>query len=426
MKSCRRIYFRRFLSWFMAGGIAAIWIGVALMLRSPYLLGARGWLGWCLPAAGILAAICLCRASFRRLPVVHPLRLLAVAAVVGGLVAAFSQWRHARHREAVARMTAAQVPDLGKHLVVGWLGVEETKALAAKGAIAGVFLTSRDFPPGTSIADIRRTVDALQSVRRQAGLPVLWIATDQEGGPVEKLTPPLPPQPPLARLISDLDGAGLADQPQRADEITRRVAAYADSQGQSLAAAGINLNFAPVMDLRSAMEPSALDFHSKIATRALASDPATVALAGKIYVQTLARHGVTAVLKHFPGLGRTNADTHHFAATIDAPVTAMQSTDWLPFREVARTTGAGIMLGHVTVTALDPGHPASCSSAIMRGLLRQQWGVTGLLVTDDFSMTPIFHRPGGITRAAEQSMAAGIDLILLCYDASAVYDLLAP
>jgi len=61
----------------------------------------------------------------------------------------------------------------------------------------------------------------------------------------------------------------------------------------------------------------------------------------------------------------------------------------------------------------------------MRDLLRHQWSLTGLLVTDDFSMTPIFHAPGGIVRAAERSLAAGVDLILLSYDGAAVYDLLA-
>lgn len=81
------------------------------------------------------------------------------------------------------------------------------------------------------------------------------------------------------------------------------------------------------------------------------------------------------------------------------------------------------MLSHVRVNVLDPDHPASCSLAVVRHL-RETWGFTGLLVTDDFSMAPIFHGYGGIARAAEECMAAGVDLILFSYDASAVYDLL--
>jgi beta-glucosidase-like glycosyl hydrolase len=273
-----------------------------------------------------------------------------------------------------------------------------------------VFLTSRSFPANSTVSDIRRTVDELQAVRREAGLPPLWIATDQEGGPVAKLSPPLSRQPALHTLLEDLDGPDLAHQPARAAEIICRVTAYADAQGKELAAAGINLNFAPVVDLRPSNPPDALDFHSRIATRALAADPATVALVGETYVRTLAKHGVTSVLKHFPGLGRVPADTHHFAATLNIPAHELAASDWLPFRQISANTGTGMMLGHVRVGSLDPDHPASCSSAVVR-LLREDWGFRGLLVTDDFSMAPISHGPGGIARAVKQSMAAGVDLI---------------
>ena len=144
---------------------------------------------------------------------------------------------------------------------------------------------------------------------------------------------------------------------------------------------------------------------------------------GKTYVTVLAKYGITAVLKHFPGLGRVPADTHHFSARLDASIDILLATDWMPFREISRNTKAGIMLGHVTLTSIDPDHPTSGSLATVR-FLREKWGITGLLVTDDFSMAPLSHGPGGIARAAENSMVAGVDLILLSYDAAAVYDLL--
>ena len=411
--------------WLGAATASAAWVFAALNLRSPYFLLARDTVFWLWLAGAALAAGWLVgqrKTLFTRL---RPLHLTIFAALAGGALAGHGRWLHEQHRRRVVATPVERMPPLARHLVIGWLGLEETRTLAAKGAIAGVFLTNRDFAPDAGLAEIRRTVDALQAARREAGLPRLWIATDQEGGPVAKLSPPLPRQPALASLLMDLDGPGLASHPQRAAEIIRRVTEYADAQGQALADAGINLNFAPVVDLRPAAPPAALDLHSRIATRALAADPATVSLAGETYVRTLQRHGVTAVLKHFPGLGRVPADTHHFAATLDAAAADLLVSDWLPFREISRRTGAGIMLGHVRVTALDAAHPASCSAVVMRDLLRRQWGLTGLLVTDDFSMTPIFHAPGGIVRAAERSMEAGVDLILLSYDAAAVYDLLA-
>ena len=397
---------------------SAGWVFAALNLRSPYLLAVREAVMWVWVAAGLLALGWLIFRGKRDFPRLR--HLAAAAAVLGGLLAGYGHWRHFQNRRIVTETPAAQMPEIGKHLVIGWLGLEETRILAAKGAIAGVFLTRRDFPPGVSLEKIRRTVDALQTVRRDAGLPPLWVATDQEGGVVEKLSPPLPVQAALGSLLTNLDGP----DPARAAEIVSRVTAYADIQGQALAAAGINLNFAPVVDLRPAAPPDALDLHSRIASRALAADPATVTMAAETYVRVLKRHGVTAVLKHFPGLGRVPADTHHFAARLDASIADLAATDWVPFREISQRTSAGIMLSHVRLTALDPDHPSSCSRASVK-LLRENWGATGLLVTDDFSMSPIFHGRGGIVSAAEQSLAAGVDLILLSYDSAAVYDLLA-
>ena len=118
------------------------------------------------------------------------------------------------------------------------------------------------------------------------------------------------------------------------------------------------------------------------------------------------------------------AETHHFAARLDPSSADLTITDWVPFREIFQRTEAGIMLSHVRLTALDPDHPSSCSRATVK-LLREKWGATGLLVTDDFSMSPIFHGRGGIVSAAEQTRVAGVDLRLLSCDAAAVYDLLA-
>lgn len=413
----------RWLVWLTSGLVSAAWVYVAMNLRSPYLLPVRETGFWIWMAMGMTAAVLL---TFQRKRIIrnfHPLHLAAFAFFLAAIVAGHERWTHYQNQQWVMKTPTDQMPEMGNRLVVGWLGFEETRALAAKGAIAGVFLTQRDFPRGSGISEIRKTVDALQTARRGAGLPPLWIATDQEGGPVSKLSPPLPKQPALGNLLADLDGPDLASQPGRAAEIVRRVTAYAEIQAQALAEAGINLNFAPVVDLRPAKPPDSSDRHSRIYYRALASDPATVALAGETYVTVLSKHGITAVLKHFPGLGRLTADTHHFSANLDAPAADLGESDWLPFRKISEHTKAGIMLGHVRLTSIDPIHPASGSLATAK-LLREKWGARGLLVTDDFSMTPISQGPGGIMRAAENSMAAGVDLILLSYDPETVYDLL--
>jgi beta-N-acetylhexosaminidase len=409
------------LKWIATLLFCAAWVFVAMNLRSPYLMAVRDLAFWIWVCAGGIVSFCIFIQRIRVVICPNPYHLVALAFLLGGVVAGHGRWLHVHHQRIV--IASSYMPELGNHLVIGWLGREETLSLAAKGGIAGVFLTRRNFPAKFTRADIRRVVDELQAARHEAGLPPLWIATDQEGGPVAKLSPALSLQPAMKTLLEDLDGPDLADQPARVAEVVRRVTAYADAQGRELAEAGINLNFAPVVDLQPSNPPDLLDFHSRIGTRALAADPSVVALAGETYVRTLARHGVTSVLKHFPGLGRVPADTHHFAATLETPAQVLTTTDWLPFREISRTTGTGMMLSHVRVVSLDPDHPVSCSSAAVR-FLRKDWSFRGLLVTDDFSMAPISHGPGGIAGAAKRSIHAGVDLILLSYDPTTVYDLL--
>lgn len=408
--------------WLLAVSAAAASLLVAWNLRSPYLLviretAFRGWM-----VAGFLALVFL---IFRGKHVSAGPHGVAVVILVGAAIAGHGRWKHERHRETVIEAPRERVEGVGKHLMIGWLGFEETRGLAAKGAIAGVFIGSGDFPRGSTVADIRKRVDALQAARREAGLPPLWIATDQEGGPVSRLSPAVEKQSGLGTLLADLDGPGLADDPERRAEIIRRVTEYTEVQAKALAEAGINLNLAPVVDLKPSGPPGFMDRHSKIATRALAADPEVVALAGETCVNVLSNHGITGVLKHFPGLGRVPEDTHHFAADLDLTREEMASKDWIPFRRICRNTKAGIMLGHVNLTAIDAERPASCSAKVARGLIREEWGMTGLLVTDDFAMAPISHGPGGIVRATRESIAAGVDLVLISYDSSVVYDLLA-
>lgn len=402
--------------------VGALWLFVAVQQRSPYFHALRGPLVGLWIAAGLLACAWWIHGGRReRLRRRHG---LAVALALGGLVSGQQQLQHWQHRRWVLNAPAAQLAPVGRHLVVGWLGLETTRALAAKGAIAGVFLTRRDFPPGAGVAEIRRVVDDLQAARTVAGWPKLWIATDQEGGPVAKLSPAVPVQPGLGTLLAEFDRPGLAQDPARAERIVACVRAYAEPQALALAAAGVNLNFAPVLDLKPERALGMLDRHTKISTRALGREPEVVALAGETYVRVLAAHGITAVLKHFPGLGRVGSDTHHFRAELTDSAADLEARDWRPFRTVASSTGAAVMLGHVVVGAVDAARPASCSAAVARGLLRECWGLRGLLVTDDFSMAPIFHGPGGLAEATRRSLAAGVDLILLSYDRDAVFDLL--
>jgi len=294
---------------------------------------------------------------------------------------------------------------LGQHFVVGYSSFEDVAALAEKGLIAGVYITRHNVA-GRSSEDIKSEIAALQTRRRAAGLPPLIIAADQEGGIVSHLSPPLTAQPALAEL---------ADLPP--DVRRERAESEGRAQGQDLASLGVNLDFAPVLDLKPPSRRR-LDFNTLIYKRAISDDPDKVAQTGLAYVQGLHASGVRATLKHFPGLGRVDADTHHFSAKLDTPLAELEETDWRPFREVLAGSNALLMIGHVALTAADPDRPASHSKRVINGILRQQWNYQGIVITDDLVMGAVYMH---LCTAVVESLNAGADLLLVAYDGSQFY-----
>jgi beta-N-acetylhexosaminidase len=259
---------------------------------------------------------------------------------------------------------------LGRHLVVGYRRPSQIDDLLARRAIAGVFITASNVR-GLSAEDIARQVATWQSIRREQGLPPLLIATDQEGGPVSRLSPPLPRQPPLATITGD------RSEPDP-------VHAYGLAQGGALASVGVNLNFAPVVDLNySVVDPG--DRYTRVYLRAISSDPNIVSDVAARYCRGLAEAGVRCTLKHFPGLGRVIGDTHLRTADLATPIADLERSDWVPFRTLMSEVGI-VMLGHARLRALDPRRPASFSQAVIGDVLRTQWRYDGLLITDDFCM----------------------------------------
>lgn len=357
---------------------AAIVVASAAVLA--FLIWNRSWRGirgkflivlWCLPALSMLYA----QAAF---------------------------WL-SRHN---ARTTEADAAHrLGQHFIVGYSSFDEVAALAEKGLIAGVYITRHNLA-GRSIDAIRSEIAALQARRRLSGLPPLIVAADQEGGIVSHLSPPLIAQPALASF---------ADLPPESRKESAEKAGRA--QGEELASIGVNLDFAPVLDLKPPAGHK-FDFNTLIDKRAISDDPEKTAQVGLAYVQGLNAVGVRATLKHFPGLGRVAADTHHFAARLDTPLAELEQTDWRPFREVLAASNALLMVGHVTLTAADADRPASHSRRVIDGIIRQQWKYKGVVITDDLVMGAVYTH---LCAAVVEALNAGADLLLVAYDGSQFY-----
>jgi beta-N-acetylhexosaminidase len=221
------------------------------------------------------------------------------------------------------------------------------------------------------------------------------------------MSPPLAALPALSSLLGSGSDASLEE----------RARAYGELQGSGLAALGINLNFGPVVDLQPAGRGPLFDTHTLIDRRAIAADAQLVTRVAAAYGEGLRAQGVMPTLKHFPGLARADADTHHFPARLATPVAVLAQADWQPFR-AAGGADTAIMLGHVLLPELDGQRPASLSPAVVR-LLRRDWGFQGLLITDDLNMGAVYRR--GICTASSEALAAGVDLLLLSYDPDQLY-----
>jgi beta-N-acetylhexosaminidase len=305
----------------------------------------------------------------------------------------------------VPRTEASAAYVLGQHFIIGYSSFAEVATLAEKGLIAGIYITRHNVAGRTGEA-IKSEISELQARRRAAGLPPLIIAADQEGGIVSHLSPPLTAQPALATL-ADLPPDNRGESAEKMGRV----------QGKELASLGVNLDFAPVLDLKPAASHK-LDFNTLIDKRAISDDPDKVAQVALAYVRGLDAFGIRATMKHFPGLGRVGTDTHHFAAKLDAPVAELEETDWRPFREVLAASNALIMVGHVTLTAVDPDRPASHSKRVIDGIIRKKWNYQGVVITDDLVMGAVYNH---LCTAVVEALNAGVDLLLVAYDGSQFY-----
>ena len=225
-------------------------------------------------------------------------------------------------------------------------------------------------------------------------LPPL-IAIDQEGGRVHRLPPPFTHFPPAAAL----GRAGSAALAYKVGLATAR----------ELSAAGINLNFAPVLDVHS--NPS----NPVIGDRSLSSDPQEVIRFGWEIVRGLRAGGVFPSAKHFPGHGDTDKDSHIELPVVDKPLDELRAVELPPFVHACGQGIETLMTAHVLYRALDPEFPATLSEKIVTGMLRHDLGYDGVVFSDDMEMKAIGANYGD-EEAVERAVRAGVDVILYGHD----------
>ena len=381
------------LLWLAALCFGFLLVLAAFNIRSPALLA---WRPWPIVVLGATATIFIVGVAAASRHSAKLLRVVALSLGVAGL--ALGVWREVRIMLLKSAVMAAPLEELravAAHLIVGYGAIAELEPLVARAGVGGVFIARRN-ARGRSESDIATDIRRLQDLRRANALPALWIATDQEGGMVSALSPPLRQPLPLSSLV-------------HSGEL---VVNEAETVARDLACTGVNLNFAPVVD-RNARVVIPGDRLSQISRRAISSDERIIALTARDYCRALASSGVQCTLKHFPGMGFVKSDPHVGAATLPG----LDDAALYPFRELAREEPPWIMLGHVIVESLDAERPASASQKII-GLLRDDWDFNGILVTDDASMAAYAE---SFEMNAIATMRNGADFLLVSYDPDLVF-----
>jgi len=270
--------------------------------------------------------------------------------------------------------------NVGQHLCVGITGTEltpETRRLLETVRPGGIILFSRNIDNSAQLRELTRQLHEELPVRP-------FIAIDQENGRVNR----------LRSIVGDLPAIADIKRTGNAEEFGRQV-------GRSLRDHGLDLDFAPVLDLEIFDDFT----DNSLRTRCWGKTAEEVTKWAGEFIEGLQSENILACGKHFPGLGGAQQDSHEVLPT----VTRWGDADLQPFINL-RDRLPAIMVSHAHYPILDS-RPASLSSAIMTGLLRERLGFTGVIVTDDMEMGAITDFEGAVVAAVQ----AGADLVLICH-----------
>ncbi len=267
--------------------------------------------------------------------------------------------------------------------------------------VGGVILFTRNFE---NAVQVQALVGAIRALRQ----PQLLVAVDYEGGRVQRFRNQgftvLPPARAFGRLY------------EREAELAKNLAHVCGWMiGSELRAVGVDLCFAPVLDLAAGVS-------AVIGDRAFHADPAVVTELGSAFMHGLRDAGMAATGKHFPGHGRVVEDSHEALPVDERPLAVIRGEDMVPFQELIRQGLPSVMMAHIRFPQADA-LPASLSQFWIREELRGRLGFTGTVFCDDLSMGGAAAM-GSYPERARLALDAGCDMLPVCNNRAAVIELL--
>ena len=286
----------------------------------------------------------------------------------------------------------ADLATVGRHFLIGLqksvrLTEHDAQLLTALQP-AGIILFRENFqrevPYEEWLPTYKELIDGVRAcVKRES----LLISIDHEGSPVFR------PPPPITNFGSAAKWAS-------------RSAEVGAAMGVELRSLGVNLNYAPVVDVHT--NPA----NPVIGKRALGSDPKTVIECARDFLLAIEREGVLGCPKHFPGHGDTSVDSHYDLPVVNRSLDELRARELLPFAAMVQAGAKIIMSAHILYPGIDPAFPATMSRLWLTDVLRGELGFQGVITTDDTGMgavSALFSKPGAAVRALE----AGCDLIMM-------------
>ncbi|MFD5280715.1 glycoside hydrolase family 3 protein [Streptomyces rubrogriseus] len=249
--------------------------------------------------------------------------------------------------------------------------------------LASVVLFSRNIVSTEQVARL--------TARLRAENPDLIVAIDEEAGDVTRIESATGSSRPGNLALGTVDDPALTE-------------AVAADLGRQLRTAGVSLDYAPSADVNSNPD------NPIIGVRSFGSDPEVVARHTTAWIRGLQSSGVAACAKHFPGHGDVAVDSHHDLPAYPAGRDEIAAQALPPFRAALAAGVRAVMSGHLLVPAYDPDLPATLSRRILHGLLREELGFDGLVVSDAIEMGAVTRRYG-IDGATVKAVAAGVDAV---------------
>jgi beta-N-acetylhexosaminidase len=283
---------------------------------------------------------------------------------------------------------------IGQMVLAGIQGTTmntKTKALIESYQIGGIIFYK------DNLASTQQAVELIHSLKQSNAknrIP-LWLSLDEEGGRVTRLPNELV-KFPANQEIGKVNNSKFAF-------------AVGSTMGSELKAYGLNVDFAPVLDINSNPD------NPIIGNRSFSPKADIVAKLGIQTMKGLQSQNIVSVVKHFPGHGDTSVDSHIGLPVVQHDLKRLREVELVPFAQAIRNQADAIMVAHILLPKLDAKHPASFSKAIITDLLRKELGFQGVVISDDMTMGAVAQNYE-IGEAAVQAVLAGTDVVLVGHD----------